>query len=308
MTSFVVIVGITIFCVLQASFWFRRSREVARESDLLQRLGGASAMQDMTLLRRTDDESSLLGKFRMHLRLSGETGEIFPFMITVLNWVMIFGFLGLVAGQTLATAVIGMLLGVCFPMMRLSQRRRQRLREIEKTLPEALQVLIISLKSGHAMPKAIATTAAETNGPLQEELQVLADELRLGRTVEDGFMRLGQRLRSLPTMRTFVVAVVILQQTGGNLIEVLEQIVDVLHEQTQYARKLAAMTAEGRMSARILCGLPPVFLGLTSLAAPDYVGKLFNNVPGLVIFCLAMGLYLAGFFWVRRLVDPGGPA
>ena len=158
------------------------------------------------------------------------------------------------------------------------------------------------------MPKAIATTAAETNGPLQEELQVLADELRLGRTVEDGFMRLGQRLRSLPTMRTFVVAVVILQQTGGNLIEVLEQIVDVLHEQTQYARKLAAMTAEGRMSARILCGLPPVFLGLTSLAAPDYVGKLFNNVPGLVIFCLAMGLYLAGFFWVRRLVDPGGPA
>ena len=219
MTSFVVIVGI-LFCVLQASFWLGEA-EVARESDLLQRLGGASAMQDMTLLRRTDDESSLLGKFRMHLRLSGETGEIFPFMVTVLNWVMIFAFLGLVAGQTLATAVIGMLIGVCFPIMRLSQRRRQRLREIEKTLPEALQVLIISLKSGHAMPKASPQRLARPIRPLQNK-----SSRRAASGAQWKWLHAARATAAVATDDAyFVVAVVILQQTGV-LIEVLEQIVD----------------------------------------------------------------------------------
>jgi tight adherence protein B len=213
---------------------------------------------------------------------------------------------GLIVGASLGTGFAGALVGGGLPIIQLGRRRRERLVDIEKNLPEALQVLIISLKAGHAVPKAIATTAEEMPGPLRDELQILADELNLGRTVEDGFLRLGQRLSSIATIRTFVVAVIVLQQTGGNLVEVLEQLVDALHEQSQYARKLAAMTAEGRMSARILCSLPPAFLILTSLIAPEYVGGLFQPGPGLVIFGMALFLYVTGFLWVRRLINPNG--
>ncbi|MEE2758157.1 MAG: type II secretion system F family protein [Myxococcota bacterium] len=306
MTAVVVTIGLAVFCVLQALYWFGRGRSSARANALLERLGGASSVQDVTLLKQVDESGSLRSSIHDMLRQAGEPEQIFPFLVKVINWALIGAVLGLVAGGSLVALSLGAIIGCILPLVRLNQRRRQRLVQIEKNLPEALQVLIISLKSGHAMPKAIATTADEMSGPLRSELQILADELRLGRSVEVGFLRLGQRLERLQTVRTFVVAVVVLQQTGGNMVEVLEQLVEALHEQSQYARKLAAMTAEGRMSARILCGLPPVFLGLTAMAAPDYVGGLLNAGAGIAILLVAITLYVSGVLWVRKLVDPGG--
>ena len=308
MTTVVVTISLAIFCALQALYWFGRGRSSARANALLERLGGASSLQDVTLLKQVDEAGSFRSSLQDMLRQAGEPVQIFPFVIKVINWTLIGAVIGLVAGGSLAALAMGGIVGFVLPLLRLGQRRRQRLAQIEKNLPEALQVLIISLKSGHAMPKAIATTAEEMSGPLRIELQILADELRLGRSVEVGFLRLGQRLERLQTVRTFVVAVVVLQQTGGNMVDVLEQLVEALHEQSQYARKLAAMTAEGRMSARILCGLPPVFLGLTSLAAPEYVGGLLNAGAGIGILMVALSLYVGGVVWVRRLVDPGGGA
>jgi len=306
MELFVVLVGATLFCVLQALYWHQRGRTRKKALDLLGRLGGAADFNEVSLLREGAADNGLVASLRTRLRQAGEPPEITPFLAKVVLWGLMGAVLGLLVGGALGTGLAGGLLGGSLPLMQLGRRRTQRLIDIEKNLPEALQVLIISLKAGHALPKAIATTAIEMPGALREELQILADELKLGRSVEEGFLRLGQRLSSLSTVRTFVVAVIVLQQTGGNLVEVLEQLVDALHEQSQYARKLAAMTAEGRMSARILCGLPPTFLLLTYLVAPEYIGGLFQPGFGLIVFGIALFLYVVGFFWVRRLIDPGG--
>jgi tight adherence protein B len=306
MTLFVTLIGATLFCALQALYWYQRGRTRAKSNALLDRLGGAADLNEVSLLKEGGAGGGLVASLKTRLRQAGEPPDIGPFVAKVMLWALMGSVIGLLIGGALGTGLAGALLAGFLPLMQLSRRRAQRLFDIEKNLPEALQVLIISLKAGHALPKAITTTAVEMPGPLCEELQILADELKLGRSVEEGFLRLGQRLSSISTVRTLVVAVIVLQQTGGNLVEVLEQLVDALHEQSQYARKLAAMTAEGRMSARILCGLPPTFLILTYLVAPEYVGGLFQPGLGLIIFGIALFLYLAGFVWIRRLIDPGG--
>ncbi|MEE2787086.1 MAG: type II secretion system F family protein [Myxococcota bacterium] len=304
MTGFLISVGLTVFCLLQAVYWWRRSRSSRRASQLLSRLGGASLHQEVALLKEADSSGPLLDGLRDALSRAGRPRELAPFFTKVLNFSLIFGFLGLLLGGSLISGLLGIAVGSYIPFFQLSQAEQKRLQQIERTLPEALQILIISLRSGHSIPQAVETTAAETSGPLQVELQVLSDEFRLGRSVEEGFLSFGQRLSGLHTVRTLAVSVIILQQTGGNLVEVLEQLINALEAQSQYARKLAAMTAEGRMSARILCGLPPLFLGMTWLAAPEYVEKLAEPGPGLVVSAIAATLYVAGYVWVQRLVNP----
>ena len=88
--------------------------------------------------------------------------------------------------------------------------------------------------------------------------------------------------------------------------EVLEQLIDALHEQAQYVRKLAAMTAEGRMSARILGSIPPMFLGMVYLVGPDYVENLFKPGAGIAVFSVALTLYFSGLFWLNSMMSTKG--
>ena len=104
--------------------------------------------------------------------------------------------------------------------------------------------------------------------------------------------------------RTFVVAVLVLRQTGGNLVEVIESIIDTMRQQSAYAQKLQAMTAEGRSSALILAMLPPAFAGLSYVADPGYAKRLYTDSMGQLLLLVAVAFYLTGVMWTRRLVAP----
>ena len=215
MNLFVTIVGVTIFAALQAFYWFSRSRSGARTSALLDKLGGAANLGEVSLLRRFDESEGLIAGWRTRLRQAGEPPELAPFISKMTLWGLVGALVGLIIGGAMGTAVAGGLTGALLPVLQLGRRRRQRMMDIEKNLPEALQVLIISLKAGHALPKAIETTSKETPGPLRDELQLLGEELKLGRSVEEALLRFGNRLSAISTVRTFVVAVIVLIANQG---------------------------------------------------------------------------------------------
>jgi tight adherence protein B len=304
-TVFVITIALCLFAFMQAGYWFLRGRGEGRAANLLARLGGVAADVEVSLLRQEDDEASLIAGLRHRMRQAGDETEIPAFFAKSALFALVGGLIALILSGAFAPSVLGALIGFLVPYLQLSQRRRTRLMDIEKSIPEALQIIIISLRAGHPLPKAVETTAQEMSGPLRSEFQVLAEELKLGRSVEESFLNFGNRLGSVGTVRTLVVAIVVLQQTGGNLVEVLDQLVGALHDQAQYTRKLAAMTAEGRMSARILGGLPPTFLFLTYLVAPDYIMTLFTSVTGLGVFGLACALYGLGMLWLRSMMASG---
>lgn len=307
MNLFIFTVTLCVFAVLQAGYWFLRSRGEGRAANLLARLGGVADDVEVSLLRRDEENSDLFAGLRERLRQAGDESELPSFFAKSALFGMLGALVALILSGELLPSFAGGLLGSLFPYLQLSHRRSARLMEIEKSIPEALQIMIISLRAGHPLPKAVETTSQELVGPLRSEFKILAEELKLGRSVDEAFLEFGNRLSSVDTVRTLVVAVVVLQQTGGNLVEVLDQLVGALHDQAQYSRKLAAMTAEGRMSARILGGLPPAFLVLTYLSAPDYIMALFTSAAGLGIFAIACGLYVAGILWLKSMLASGAP-
>lgn len=298
--------GLTLFCAAQALFWHSRKRKEQRAADLLQKLGGELEIKNVSLFKDASEAYQSLGFLRRLMVEAGEKPDFQAFGTKMLMWGLITGVVFMILSGAFAPLFFGFLLGSMLPYFGLKRARATRMAEINQSVPEALEVMIISLKAGHALPKAVSTTAAEITGPFADELNQLSEELRLGRSVEDVFLRLGNRLSAVKTVRTLCVSVLVLQQTGGNLVEVLEQLIDALHEQAQYVRKLAAMTAEGRMSARILGAIPPMFLGMVYLIGPDYVENLFKPGVGIAVFSLALLLYFSGLFWLNSMMSTKG--
>jgi tight adherence protein B len=207
---------------------------------------------------------------------------------------------GLVGGAALAI-LFAPLGAVILPLAARSAHAR-RVVQCDAQLPQALEVMALALRAGHPLPGALAIAAAEAPTPLADELRRAVDEHDLGRPMGDVLVQLGERLAGGEHVHTFVVAVLVLQQTGGNLIGVIERIVENARARAHYQQRLRALTAEGRSSARLLAALPGAFGVLAAMSDPSYASTLFGDPTGNVVLAITLTLWALGILWTRHLV------
>lgn len=311
MKLFILFASASVFFILQAIYWIVASRRASRQAVLAERLGAAEDLDGAADILKDAgepdgwlEELSFTQSLRDLLEQAGDEGAVGPFLSrTLMAFLGAFAFFLIVTADLAAALVFG-LGAMMLPYLFLLRRKRLRISRIEEQLPEALEVMTISLRAGQSLAQTIGLTAREIQAPLGDELRRVAEEQQLGRPLDEALVAMSRRLREARTVRSFVVSVLVLRQTGGNLIEVLESIIDTMRQQSQYERKLKAMTAEGRSSSRMLAALPPAFVMLAYLADPGYIGNLISDSVGRVLLSLAVILYVVGLIWVRRLVSP----
>ena len=304
MNLLVVLIPLALFLWLQAFYWFFASRRAARSALIAERLGTDETFSQSQALLKQGPDGVLAQYISDLMTASGEEPDLGSFMGRVLLFFLVTFVVILVVTNSLIAAAIFGVGGSTLPLVILQKRRQARLRRIEDQLPEALEVMTISLRAGQSLDQTIRHTARELEAPIGEEFRRVAEEQELGRPIDECLVGLSLRLKDARSMRAFVVSVLVLRQTGGNLIEVLESIIDTMRQQSQYERKLQAMTAEGRTSSYMLAALPPAFAGMTTLANPSYLGKLFTDPVGQSLLVLSALLYVAGLMWVRKLTRP----
>lgn len=311
MNVLVIMAGLTLFCVLQAGYWLVVWRKGRRSVAIAERLGTLQEEGEQDDLLRSGaedggflDQLSFSQGLKEALEQAGDEGGVGAFFSRCLAFSLGgFAVFALITANLAASLFIGMAVGF-LPYLLLMRKRRLRMGRIEEQLPEALEMMTISLRAGHSLAQTIRITADELQSPLRDEFRRVSEEQALGRGIDEALVAMSKRLKEARTMRTFVVSVLVLRQTGGNLIEVLESIVDTMRAQGQYARKLNAMTAEGRSSARTLAMLPPGFATIAYLAEPSYISNLLNDSLGRMMLFMAVLLWVLGVIWVRRLVKP----
>lgn len=313
---FILAASLTVFFALQAVFLRWRFRASRRDALVKERLAIERTLPGLEASLLKGEErgrgafiDALLRDTGTHQRLqtlldqAGERTTPGAFVLRCLLWglapALVFGTLLASPGAALFFALLGLV-----PVLLVLRRRARRMAKIDSQLPVALEIMTISLRAGHSLAQTIELSARELQSPLKDELQRCAEENALGRSLEEVLVAMTHRLPRCRAMRTFVVAVLVLQQTGGNLIEIIERIIETLRQQNQYERKLAAMTAEGKSSARMLSGLPAAFIGLAYLADPGYIGILFTHPLGRKLLVAAVVLWVAGVLWTRKLVSP----
>ena len=213
-----------------------------------------------------------------------------------------FGLLMMTRGDLLEALGAALFCSTLLPLLVLRIKRGRRRKAFGAQFPDALDIIVRSLRAGHPVPIAIGMVAREMPDPIGSEFGIVADEITYGTDLETGmrnlFFRLGQE--DLPL---FVTAVAIQSSTGGNLGEILENLSAVIRERFKMRRKIRALASEGRASAMILSSLPIAIFLVIWFLVPDFYASVWHYDLTKICLALAAGWMGIGNFIMYRLVN-----
>jgi tight adherence protein B len=198
-------------------------------------------------------------------------------------------------------ALAGLVAGFAVPNSLLRVRVDRRKRAFAEELPDTLQMIVSSLRSGFTLQHGIEASVRDSSGPVAAELRRALSETRLGAELEDALEGVGTRTGN-SDMRWLTMAIKLQREVGGSLSEVLQTTADTMREREQLRRNVRALSAEGRLSATILVAMP-ILIGLWMiLFRTDYVRPLWTHPLGLVFLGAAAVLMVVGITWLRAVV------
>jgi tight adherence protein B len=192
--------------------------------------------------------------------------------------------------------------GVALPIFFFSSRAAERRRKFGEQLPDALDIIVRSLRAGHPINAALGLVAKEMSDPAGTEFGIAVDEMTYGLEMTEALENLSERVQ-LDEFNYVVMSISIQHETGGNLAGVLAALAHVIRERARMFLKVRALSGEGRVSALILCILPVVTAGLIFMGNPTYYTAPIDDPLFLPLLSLAIFDLLLGVVIIRRMVN-----
>ncbi|MCA9248858.1 MAG: type II secretion system F family protein [Planctomycetales bacterium] len=189
--------------------------------------------------------------------------------------------------------------GAFFPLLYVQLKRSERFEKLRNQLPDAFELMARVMRAGQTTSQAIQFVSDEFARPVSLEFLYCYEQMNLGLPPEEALRDLARRT-GLLEIQIFVLAVVVHQQTGGNLSELLEKLSYVTRERFRISGMIKSLTAQGRLQAGILLSLPPVMFGLLLVLHYSYASTLFEY-PMMIVVALSM--MAMGALWIRKIVN-----
>ena len=202
-------------------------------------------------------------------------------------------------GSLLAPLLLGAV-GFVAPLGWLRVRISSRRDKFEEDLADALDLVAGSLRAGYGLEHGLDTVSKEGSGPCAEEFGQLLQELTLGADFETALNRLADRVESEDS-RLLVTAVSVQRRTGGNLVEVLQQMSSVIRERQRVRRDVRVITTAPRVSGYVVSLLPLITAGFMFIVSRYYIDSLLNSNVGRLALVVAVVLVLIGLFLNHRI-------
>lgn len=209
------------------------------------------------------------------------------------------GILSGVIGRSAIVGVVGGLFGALIPLMIVQFKRFRRIEFLRSQLPDAFDLIARILRAGQSVPQAMQAVAQEFKPPVALEFAYCYEQQNLGIAPEFALRDLARRT-GLLEIKIFVLALLVHQQTGGNLTKLLENLAYIVRDRFRIRGLIAALTAEGRVQAAILLALPPIMFFVLLFINREYALKLFDR-PALPV--IALTLMAFGAVWIRKIVN-----
>lgn len=280
--------------------------KVSRRIDMLEK--GGSREEVLEKLRKEMAQHmksssiplySLLASKAKKANIAFSPGQLIMLMIAL----GMFAFLGLTLGTGTGLPVrvgISVAMGVGSVYIWVNGKAKKRLALLEEQLPDAVELIVRSLRVGHPFTSALAIVAREVSDPLGTEMGVIVDEVTYGRDVGEALKEMANRIE-LDDMRFLAVAVSIQQTSGGNLAEILNGLAKVIRARFKLFRRVKAITSEAKMSASFLSAFPILALIVINLIKPDYYDDVMETAY-FIPACLVVGAFLITNIFVMKML------
>ncbi len=188
--------------------------------------------------------------------------------------------------------------GLLAPFLYVQAARKARIRALCLQLPDAFDLMSRAVRAGQTMPGAMNLAAAQLKPPIAAEFAACCEQQNFGLPQEVALQELARR-SGVMELQMFCVAMLVHRNTGGNLVEILENLSDVIRKRVRLVGKVRAATSEGRLQAVVLSILPLVtFAALLAINRP-YAQILLDHPYLLCGVLISEGI---GALWIRRIV------
>lgn len=199
-------------------------------------------------------------------------------------------------------ALIAIAVCTVVPLISLIRKRNQRLTRFEEQLPEALQLMARALQAGHPFQETLKMVGEEMPQPIASEFGQVYLDISYGVNSKTAFMALLSRIPSI-SLNATTTAILIQQESGGKLAEILQKIAAVIRSRFRLQRKVKTLSAEGRMSAWILVLVPFVLAGVIALTTPTYLPRMTKDPFGIKLIFIGFAFILSGILWIRKIIN-----
>ena len=237
-----------------------------------------------------------------------EKGKVAFSPIALIGIMALVGFLAFLAMTVLTSAPVPLRIGLSAVMgisgvwMWVNGKANKRHDLIQEQLPDAIDLLVRSLRVGHPFTHALASAAKEIPDPLGTELGLIADESAYGRDVGEALMAFAERL-DMQDIRFLAVSVTIQAQSGGNLAEILDGLSKVVRARFKLFRRVRAITAEAKWSGMFLSGFPIGAMIMISAIKPDYYDEVKETALFIPTALVVFAFLIVNVLYMRKMVN-----
>jgi tight adherence protein B len=258
-----------------------------------------------SLFRATEEAFGHLRHWRAVQRLLERADlplRTVEFLYVTVGASLFVGLVAAVSGMSTILILFALVLGAALPFGFVWFKALRRLRAIEDSLPDLLITVAASLKAGHSFRQGIQNVVDEGQGPAAKEFKRVLTETRLGRPMDEALDEMADRVGS-KNLQFVITSVTIQRQVGGSLAGLFDMVAEAVRNRQQFARKIRSLTAMGRMSAYVLCGLPFFMAGILTVINPNYMSPLYHTPAGHKLIMLALVMMLIGSLMLKKIVS-----
>lgn len=226
-------------------------------------------------------------------------------LVMVMALLAAVAFVGLTFATTAALPIriiVSLAMGIGGVFIWVNNKAKKRMGLIEEQLPDAVELMVRSLRVGHPFSSALQIVAKEVPDPLGSEMGVISDEAAYGRDVAEALKSMAERI-DMQDLRFLAVAVTIQQQSGGNLAEILAGLAKVIRARFRLFRRVKAITAEAKWSGMFLSVFPIGALIMINVIEPNYYDDVRDTAYFIPACFVVAGFLIANVFVMRALVN-----
>ncbi len=184
----------------------------------------------------------------------------------------------------------------------LSVARERRRAKIEDQVLDLINSFIATTKSGMNLTQSVEEVAGRMPPPIAQEFAMVLERMRTGQTLEAALRACDERL-NIPNLSLVIQSIIVNEQRGGPLPELLEKLADSLREIRRVEERVKTETSGIKLSSKIMAAMPLVVGFMLYLVAPEHIMMLFTTVLGNVVLVIAGMLDWIGFMIIKKLGD-----
>lgn len=274
-----ILVGIGILVLLIPRFERKKRLDFLNKSQHVVFVSDLNSHDAVDLASLTD--SSILQKIRIFFsNMMKQVGSFALIKILAFYGVVTFLSLYLNSLFLLAPKYIAVLLGIAvMTVMALSWLKQQQQKQFEESFPDALNIMLGAITSGESLMHSIIFVGESLDNVVGKEFKRMGERLQIGEAPDEVFRKASERF-PYPPFFFFVITLRANMNRGGQLKDVMRRLNRLMFDGRAVDKKKYAMTAEARISAKIVGAIPFIFLILLSYLNPANFNFVMHDPAG----------------------------